>query len=190
MTTMSDRQTITQTENRVAEDDLPRDPPREKLDAHAAAYRLRLQGYGEAEIPDLLTLAGCETLTQDEVHAAVEAAARRVRETHAEDTAVALELARLDAMLQGLWPAASTGDTAAVDRVLRIGERRDKLLGLATEAARQAFLQGASDHDLSGMSVEELQLLEKIQEKLAQKKSAIGSRGTRGGRPTRKGGGS
>lgn len=34
------------------------------------------------------------------------------------------ELARLDAMLAGLWPMARRGDVQAVDRVMRIEERR------------------------------------------------------------------
>lgn len=40
------------------------------------------------------------------------------------------ELSRLDGMLTGLWPRARKGEVAAVDRVLKIGERRAKLLGL------------------------------------------------------------
>jgi hypothetical protein len=38
------------------------------------------------------------------------------------------ELARLDALLMGLWPRARRGDVQAVDRVLKIGERRQQLL--------------------------------------------------------------
>jgi len=45
-----------------------------------------------------------------------------------------LELERLDAMMLGLWPRARKGDEAAVDRVLKIMERRAKLLGLDTPA--------------------------------------------------------
>lgn len=41
-----------------------------------------------------------------------------------------LELDRLDAMLLGLWQRASKGEVAAIDRVLRIQERRSRLLGL------------------------------------------------------------
>ena len=41
-----------------------------------------------------------------------------------------LELQRLDAMLMGLWNDAQRGNHGAVDRVLRISERRAKLLGL------------------------------------------------------------
>lgn len=45
------------------------------------------------------------------------------------------ELARLDAMLVGLWPRARRGDVQAVDRVLRISERRSQLKAAAREAA-------------------------------------------------------
>ena len=41
-----------------------------------------------------------------------------------------LEVQRLDALLVAVWPAAAKGDLGAVDRALRIAERRAKLLGL------------------------------------------------------------
>jgi preprotein translocase subunit SecD len=41
-----------------------------------------------------------------------------------------LEVARLDAMLLVLWRRVQAGDEKAVDRVLRIMERRARLLGL------------------------------------------------------------
>lgn len=47
---------------------------------------------------------------------------------------VATELGRLDAMLTGLWPRARQGDVKAVDRVLKIGERRMALLTLAARS--------------------------------------------------------
>jgi hypothetical protein len=43
-----------------------------------------------------------------------------------------LELERLDALLSALWPVALQGDQGAVDRVLRVMERRSKYLGLDT----------------------------------------------------------
>lgn len=43
------------------------------------------------------------------------------------------ELARLDAMLTGLWPKARRGDVAAVDRVLKISERRSALVAMARQ---------------------------------------------------------
>ena len=39
-------------------------------------------------------------------------------------------MARLDGMLEKLWPKARRGEVAAVDRVLKISERRAKLLGI------------------------------------------------------------
>ena len=42
----------------------------------------------------------------------------------------ALELVRLDALHARLWPLAMDADLSAVDRILRIAERRAKLLGL------------------------------------------------------------
>jgi len=42
----------------------------------------------------------------------------------------ALELLRLDELLNALWDTAIAGDLKAVDRVLKVMERRAKLLGL------------------------------------------------------------
>ncbi len=41
-----------------------------------------------------------------------------------------VELERLDALLTGVWSAARRGNLGAVDRVLKIMDRRAKLLGL------------------------------------------------------------
>lgn len=46
----------------------------------------------------------------------------------------ALELSRLDALLGGLWADARRGHLGAIDRVLKIMERRAKLLGLDAPA--------------------------------------------------------
>jgi hypothetical protein len=43
---------------------------------------------------------------------------------------IELETQRLDAMLTVLWPQVAKGNQGAVDRVLRIMDRRAKLLGL------------------------------------------------------------
>lgn len=62
-------------------------------------------------------------------------------EDDAPEGAFDTELARLDAMLRGLWPKARKGDVAAVDRVLRIEERRNELrarLAVARAAASAA----------------------------------------------------
>lgn len=54
-----------------------------------------------------------------------------------------MELRRLDDLMMTLWPLARAGDNmAAIDRVLRIMERRAKLLGLdAPEQSQQQIQQ-------------------------------------------------
>lgn len=61
------------------------------------------------------------TKAMESTHAAITAGADQLR---------AEEIARLDGMLEKLWPKARRGEVSAVDRVLKIGERRAKLLGI------------------------------------------------------------
>jgi hypothetical protein len=42
----------------------------------------------------------------------------------------AIELERLDRLLEGIWQKATTGDTGAVETALKISQRRSKLAGL------------------------------------------------------------
>jgi hypothetical protein len=65
-------------------------------------------------------------------HQLVTEAMEHTRQTIAAgaDELRAEEIARLDGMLEKLWPKARRGEVAAVDRVLKIGERRAKLLGI------------------------------------------------------------
>lgn len=51
------------------------------------------------------------------------------------ERARAIEMARLDGYLKSIEPLLAVGDLAAIDRALRIQERRAKLLGLDTKAA-------------------------------------------------------
>ena len=63
------------------------------------------------------------------VRKAVQSALQAIIKEPAEEV-LQLELQRLDAMIVGLWAKAKTGDGQAVDRVLRIMERRAGYLGL------------------------------------------------------------
>jgi hypothetical protein len=59
---------------------------------------------------------------------------------------VALEADRLDRLHMAVWPSAVQGDVNAVDRVLRISERRDKVVTTPrnnTHALREAFDESA-----------------------------------------------
>lgn len=53
-----------------------------------------------------------------------------------------MELRRLDDLLMSVWPAARQGELSAIDRALRIMERRAKLMGLdAPEKSQQQIQQ-------------------------------------------------
>lgn len=60
------------------------------------------------------------------------------------DEVRALELERLDRMLLGVWSKAVGGDLKAIDRVLRIMERRAMYLGL--DSPQKMTLAGDPDH--------------------------------------------
>lgn len=56
-----------------------------------------------------------------------------------------LQLERLDRLLLGIWPEAVKGNVAAIDRVLKIEERRAKLMGLDLAANLNIEHSGAAD---------------------------------------------
>lgn len=92
------------------------------------AYELHLAGLTYAQIADRLdynSISGAYGAVQAEIR----------RQTMIEDQPVfdqvPSELARLDAMLVGLWPKARRGDVHAIDRVLKIGERRAMILSMS-----------------------------------------------------------
>lgn len=89
----------------------------------AQALELRKAGATYQQIADRLGVALSST------QRAVARALERMVVEPATDVRI-LEVARLDQLLLGLWGAAVKGDTAAVDRALRIMERRASLLGL------------------------------------------------------------
>lgn len=92
------------------------------------AVEMRLAGYTLEKIGQ--ELGG---LDRSRVHHLIDSVIREKREeisSQAEDLR-ALDIARIDRMIQGVWPKATTGnDYPAIDRVLRLMERRAKLLGL------------------------------------------------------------
>lgn len=103
-----------------------------KKDARAAAIaerqrkalELRKGGATYEQIAKSLGLADKSNARQD-----VQAAILAIIEEPAKEV-LRLELDRCDAMLLGLWQKAKSGDGAAVDRVLRIMDRRACYLGL------------------------------------------------------------
>lgn len=60
----------------------------------------------------------------------------------------AMELSRLDAMLAGLWKKAAKGDAQAIDRVLKIQERRSAYEGLDMPRALKVEVARELDSNL------------------------------------------
>lgn len=91
-----------------------------------AAFALRIAGATYAQIGAQLGVTGCAA------HKMVKRVLERTRgETDAEAVELRrLETERLDALQVALWGLASKGDAGAIDRILKIMERRARLLGL------------------------------------------------------------
>ena len=107
-------------------------PPKDATKAAALArdekaLALRLTGKTHAQI-DVALKYGSRQNVGRAIKRRIAALARECSETAAE--VKAMELARLDAMLDGLWKRAAKGDAQAVDRVLKIQERRTAYDGL------------------------------------------------------------
>lgn len=90
----------------------------------ADALKLRIQGVDFRTIADKLGYRG-----PSGAYGAVDAALKKTLSEPAAELRQ-LELLRLDMLLMAVWPQAVTGQMGAVDRVLRIMQRRAALLGL------------------------------------------------------------
>jgi hypothetical protein len=102
----------------------PRDAAR--IENEEKAIALRIGGASYKEIGQRLGLS-CSA-----AHKMVMRVLEKDQRKTAEDRErlLQMELMRLDRMQLGLWPQAKAGNQGAVDRVLRIQERRAKYLGL------------------------------------------------------------
>jgi arginyl-tRNA synthetase len=115
------------------------------------AVELRKAGLGYQEIADQIGYTHASA-----AYKAVRAALRALVKEPAEEV-LALELARLDAMLAGIWLDARKGNVLKIDRALKIMQRRADLLGLDApkrhewvkeEAARLAEQTGLAAADI------------------------------------------
>jgi len=82
---------------------------------------------------------------------------------------VALEISRLDSLMEAVMPKAEAGDLAAVDRVLKIQDRRAKYLGLDAPVRAQVegkltledlVMQSWEDEDRPGIQDAEFKAIE------------------------------
>lgn len=111
------------------------------IDWHKTAVEMRTRGHTYQQIADACGVsmsaaykAVCTYLEQ--TRAIAREAAEEVRR---------LELDRLDRMLAAFGPRAEDGDVQAADRVLRIQERRAKLLGLDAPAESRTTVDAHPD---------------------------------------------
>lgn len=110
-----------------------------KLKKQGQAIDLRRSGLSFTQIAEKVGISrsSAHQLVQQGMEDARRQIAASVDELRAE------ELSRLDGMLAKLYPRAARGDVQAADRVLKIGERRARLLGL--DAPMRTALQGGGD---------------------------------------------
>lgn len=134
----------------------------ESLQRRARALELHLAG---ASYDTIATQVGYAS--KSGAHKAVQEALTALGSPAPVGEALETELARLDAMLTGLWPKARRGDVQAVDRVLKIGERRGQLLALADQGA---------EPEVKGTPLDEL----------ARRRAVDGGAGTEGAVRTRR----
>lgn len=98
-------------------------PSAELLESEAQILELRRAGVGPTDIARQLHLPKSTVISRYKA-----ALSRTHREAAAEIRD--LEAERLDRLLSAIWAKAMRGDYQAVDRALRIAERRAKLIGL------------------------------------------------------------
>lgn len=110
-----------------------------KLKNQAQVLALRRAGmpFSQIAIKVGISKSSAHQLVQEGLEDARKQIASSVDELRAE------EISRLDGMLAKAYPIAAKGDLQAIDRVLKIGERRAKLLGL--DAPARHALQGGGD---------------------------------------------
>lgn len=96
----------------------------EAVEKQALSLRFRKAGYTYDEIAKRVGYASADGAAK-----AVKAALHKMIKDDAKDV-LAMELARLDDLLKGVYTLAEVGNQGAVDRVLRIMERRASYLGI------------------------------------------------------------
>ena len=136
---------------------------------HLQALALRKAGATYQEIAKHLGYAhakGAYTAVASALRATLREPADEVRE---------LEVARLDSALLAVWRRVQVGDDKAIDRLLRISERRAKLLGLDAAIRKELSGPAGSLLTIDDASTSELaRRFEELVERTAQRMEAYG----------------
>ena len=119
----------------------------EALQKEQKALELRIGGAPYRIIGEALGYADPSGAAKA-VYRALDRIRSEIRESA--DQYIQLQLERLDKMLLGVWPEAVKGRYGAIDRVLKIEERRAKLLGL--DAATELLVDWRAKLEEEGIS--------------------------------------
>jgi hypothetical protein len=104
------------------------------VDKHAQALRMRQAG---ASYDDIARVLGYRSPSG--AYNAIQSAMKKTLQEPADELRL-LELSRLDEALKAIWGDVKKGSLFAIDRFLKISERRSRLLGL--DAKTEISLQG------------------------------------------------
>lgn len=119
------------------------------------AFELRKQGWSYREIAKELGTSH-QTIAKD-LKKIFDAYLEQSLEMRAYE--VSLEQARLDDMWQSVYADFRTGNVKAADQLIKIMERRAKLLGLDTVQASKQISVSVTPEQIQGMSDDELTAL-------------------------------
>ena len=132
-------------------------PDPEQLERELKVLNLRLAGATWAEIAQAMGYAGPSS-----AYYTYQKAAERMIRPKLEEYRD-LELDRLDRLQRGLWAKAVGGDPRAVDSVLRIIDKRAKLLGL--DAPQNINLQAeVTTYDGSAIEQRTIEIIELVRQ--------------------------
>ncbi len=139
-----------------------------KAEAERRALELRKEGWSFDQIADMMNI------TRAAASRAVQTALANIRKDCSElaEDVVSMELSRLDELLIVAQALAKAGNLEAIDRVLKIQERRAKYLGLDQPAKTQISVE-STGIQLRGMSLEDLDMLEQIASRAAALQGSI-----------------
>lgn len=118
----------------------------------ARAFALRKAGLSYRDIGAELGVS--HVIVYRDVQASIKQFLDEAREHHTQ--IMAIEAARLDDLQRVMWEQAAMGDRRAIETVLKIMERRAKLLGLDTPVATKQVSVTLTPDELATMSDDEL----------------------------------
>lgn len=125
----------------------------ERAELTVKAYELRKAGASMGVIAQRLNIS--KATVHKYINDTIKAYLEEAKEAH--QSILAMELARLDDMQFSVWTKARSGDSKAIDTMLKIMERRSRLLGLDMPTTNRQVQINITPDQLAGMTDDELQ---------------------------------